>query len=435
MFDDLLKRLEDKKESIAVVGLGYVGLPLAVALAGKFLVKGYDNNSGRVERLREGHDETGEVESARLKSANLTFSDKPDVLSEARFIIVTVPTPVDSAKNPDLSPLRSASATIGANIKKGTIVVFESTVYPGVTEDVCAPIIAEKSGLKQSVDFKVGYSPERINPGDKEHTIDKVVKVVSGEDGPTLHTVAGVYNAVIAKIHKAASIKVAEAAKVIENIQRDINIALINELSMIFNLMDLRTRDVLAAAETKWNFHRFYPGLVGGHCIGVDPYYLTWRARELGYESEVILAGRRINEGMGKHVAQQAIKLLLKSGKTLQGAKAGVLGLTFKENVPDLRNSRVPDIINELKDFGVETFVHDPICDKGMAKKEYGVNLVGFDELKELDILVLAVAHEEYVKMGPAALRKSLKGGNGLVIDIKSMFTPGDFGGADYWSL
>ncbi|MBI4665141.1 MAG: nucleotide sugar dehydrogenase [Nitrospinae bacterium] len=437
MFTDLLSKIRNGQAPIAVIGLGYVGLPLAVAFAKKFRVIGFDNNPRRLERLMAGHDDTGEVESARLTSGNITFTGDPSKLKEARFIAVTVPTPVDGDKRPDLSPLISASASIGRHIAPGTVVVYESTVYPGVTEDVCVPVIEKESGLERGVDFKVGYSPERINPGDKEHTIERVTKVVSGEDATTLDIVAGVYGDVItAGVHKAQSVKVAEAAKVIENIQRDINIALANELSMIFNLMGIRTKDVLAAAGTKWNFIKYSPGLVGGHCIGVDPYYLTTKAEQLGYHPQMILSGRRINDGMGKYVAEQAVKRLIKSGKQILGAKVGILGLTFKENVPDLRNSRVPDIYREFVEFGLDVKVHDPVCDPKMAHEEYGIHLCGQEGLKGLDMVVLAVPHKEFLSAGPAWIKGMFSDGKGVMVDVKSVMEKCDFTpGADYWSL
>lgn len=340
------------KEKVAVIGLGYVGLPVALAFAAKFPnAIGFDINQSRVNALKQGIDKTGECSAEDLNRTTITWSSDVEDLRDATFFIVAVPTPIDKANRPDLTPVRLASHTVGKVIKPGAVVVYESTVYPGVTEEICGPIIAEESGLKQGIDFKLGYSPERINPGDKEHTLTKIVKVVSGEDAETLERVASAYNAVVdAGIHRAPSIKVAEAAKVIENTQRDLNIALMNELARIFELMGICTSDVLEAAGTKWNFLKFTPGLVGGHCIGVDPYYLTTKAEELGYRPEVILAGRRINDSMGKYIAEKMVKMLIKADFcSVKKAKVGILGLTFKENVPDLRNSRVPDIVNELK--------------------------------------------------------------------------------------
>ncbi|HAH86609.1 MAG TPA: nucleotide sugar dehydrogenase, partial [Armatimonadetes bacterium] len=388
------------KEKIAVIGLGYVGLPVALAFAGKFPgTVGFDINKSRVESLTKGIDKTGEASKEELVSSSIKFSSDPQDLRAVTFFVVAVPTPIDNAKHPDLRPVRSASETVGSVIQPGSVVVYESTVYPGVTEDICGPIIARTSGLRQGIDFKLGYSPERINPGDKAHTLSKIIKVVSGEDAQTLDRVAAAYGAIVdAGVHRAPSIKVAEAAKVIENTQRDLNIALMNELAKIFDLMGIRTKDVLDAAATKWNFLKFSPGLVGGHCIGVDPYYLTTKAEELGYNPEVILAGRKINDSMGKFIAQKMVKLLVQlDGGSIKKMKVGILGLTFKENVPDLRNSRVPDIIEELREYGIEPLVHDPQVDPAEAQKEYGITLSSMDEFKGLDGIVLAVPHKEYL--------------------------------------
>lgn len=437
MFAQLMTGLPEKKEIIAVVGLGYVGLPLAVRLATKFNVVGFDVNSAKVENLRRGVDETGEVSGDDLDKAGLDLTDDASRLSQSRFIIVCVPTPIDSARRPDLKPLLSASALIGKNIRPGTIVVYESTVYPGVTEDECVPVIERESGLKCGADFRVGYSPERINPGDREHTVEKIIKVVSGQDAQTLETVAGVYGAVIdAGVHRASSIKVAEAAKVIENSQRDLNIAFMNELAMIFHLMGIDTKSVLEAAGTKWNFLKFTPGLVGGHCIGVDPYYLTSKAEELGYLPQVILSGRRINDGMGKYIAEQTIKQMIKAGKSVLGARVCVLGMTFKENVPDIRNSRVPDIIKELLEYGVEIISHDPLANADEVREEYGIELSGDAELANMDCVILAVAHRQYLKLGTEYIRSILSGGAGIVVDVKSIYSQNDFGdGVTLWRL
>jgi len=437
MINGLLEKLRTKEATIAVVGLGYVGLPLAVAFAQKFSVIGFDINARRVDRLVEGIDETGEVEAGALNQSTLTLTAEKTALAKARFICVTVPTPVDKAKRPDLTPVLSASRSIGERLQPGTVIVYESTVYPGVTEERCVPVLEKASGLKCGVDFFVGYSPERINPGDKEHTIEKIVKVVSGQDAATLDLVAGVYGEIItAGIHRATSIKVAEAAKVIENIQRDINIALVNELSLIFNLMNIRTDDVLAASGTKWNFLPFRPGLVGGHCIGVDPYYLTAKAEELGYHPQMILSGRRINDGMGAYVAEQVVKRLIHMGKRVKGARAGVFGLTFKENVPDLRNSRVPDIIDELRDFGLEVRVADPVCDPDEAVREYGVELAPMASLTGLDVAIVAVAHDPFVAFGANGFGKTLADDGGLLVDLKSLFDPATLPASlPYWSL
>ncbi|HEX4422558.1 MAG TPA: nucleotide sugar dehydrogenase, partial [Kofleriaceae bacterium] len=387
-----MRHLEEEK--IAVIGLGYVGLPVAIAFGKKLPTIGFDIRQRRVDELKKGHDDTLEVSDDQLTSAKqLEMTADPAKLADCTFYIVAVPTPIDSNNRPDLGPMISASKTIGPHLKKGDVVVYESTVYPGVTEEICGPILDEKSGLKNGTDYFLGYSPERINPGDKEHTFDKILKVVSGQDPETLDRVARVYGSVVtAGVHKAASIKVAEAAKVIENTQRDLNIALMNELALIFDRMGIRTADVLEAAGTKWNFLKFSPGLVGGHCIGVDPYYLTTKAQELGYLPEVILAGRRINNNVGPFLAQKCVKMLTHSDVPLKKAKVGILGLTFKENVPDLRNSKIPDIIKELAEYGIETMVSDPLGDPHQAKEEYGIELAALDRLTGLDALILAVA-------------------------------------------
>ncbi len=410
-----------ESEKIAVIGLGYVGLPVAISFGKKLPTVGFDIRQKRVDELKQGRDETMEVTSDDLASAkHLDMTADPAKLAECTFYIVAVPTPIDSNNRPDLGPMISASKTIGPHLKKGDIVVYESTVYPGVTEEVCGPILDAQSGLKNGVDYFLGYSPERINPGDKEHTFEKIMKVVSGQTPEALERVASVYAAVvIAGVHKAPSIKVAEAAKVIENTQRDLNIALMNELALIFDRMGIRTADVLEAAGTKWNFLRFSPGLVGGHCIGVDPYYLTTKAQELGYLPEVILAGRRINNNVGPFIAQKTVKMLTTADVPLKKAKVGILGLTFKENVPDLRNSKIPDIIAELKTFGIEAIIHDPLGDKHEAYEEYKVELSALDKFQEMDALILAVAHDEYVKT-PANLFERVRDG-GVVIDVKSV--------------
>jgi len=424
-------------ERIAVIGLGYVGLPVAIALAKKFPeTVGFDVNPDRIRALREGVDATGEVEAEELAESTIRFTHDPEDLKSATFFVVAVPTPVDANRRPDLEPLRRASETVGAALRKGSVVVYESTVYPGVTEEVCGPILERASGLKRGVDFKLGYSPERINPGDREHTLERVTKVVSGEDEATLERVAAVYGAIVpAGVHRAPSIRAAEAAKVIENAQRDLNIAFMNELAMIFDRLGLRTKDVLDAARTKWNFLPFSPGLVGGHCIGVDPYYLTYKAEEVGYHPQVILAGRRINDGMGAYVAQRAVKLLASQGEFVKGARVGVLGLTFKENVPDLRNSRVVDILRELESFGIDALVHDPHADPAEARKEFGVELSELSAFRDLHALVLAVPHASYVEMGASALGAMLRGG-GIFMDVKSAFEPASIpSNLRYWSL
>ena len=425
-------------EKIAVVGLGYVGLPLALALAKKFPgTIGFDFNSDRVRSLLQGIDKAGEVSPESLITSKLSITDDARDIKEVTFFIVAVPTPIDRYHCPDLEPLISASRTVGKVLQTGAVVVYESTVYPGVTEEICGKILAEVSGLKQGKDFKLGYSPERINPGDKDRTLEKIVKVVSAEDSETLNRVANVYEAIIdAGIYRAPSIKVAEAAKVIENIQRDLNIALMNELALIFDRLGIRTQEVLEAANTKWNFLPFKPGLVGGHCIGVDPYYLATKATELGYHPEVILAGRRINDGMGKYLGQRLIQLLANHRDVpIKNTKVGILGITFKENVSDIRNSRVPDIVKELKQFGITPLVHDPLGDADLVKHEYGIKLCKWEELSDLDALVLAVTHRQYLEMTIPELLSRLQSG-GIFMDVKSAFNPDKITARFvYWSL
>lgn len=425
------------EEKIAVIGLGYVGLPLAIALARSFpQVLGFDIDARRIRELHSGVDRTHEVDNPAVQSSTMKFSANAEDLAGKTFYIVTVPTPVSENKQPDLSLLEKASRMIGKYIKPGAIVVYESTVFPGATEDVCGPAIAETSGLKQGVDFKLAYSPERINPSDKVHTLENITKVVSAEDPGSLERVVGVYGKIIkAGLHLAPSIKVAEAAKVIENVQRDLNIALMNELALIFDRMNIRTADVLAAAGTKWNFLPFVPGLVGGHCIGVDPYYLTAKAESLGYHPEVILAGRRINDNMGVYLAQRTVKKLIECNINVKHASVGILGLTFKENVPDLRNSRVPDIIKELKSFGIHPLVHDPLVTSEEAEAEYGLSLASWEQLTQLDAVILAVSHRAY-KERPATELFSLLHPGGVMIDVKTMFSPNDIpAGYAYWCL
>src|SRR6266550_1089494 len=393
--------MAQKKEiarKVALVGLGYVGLPIAVAFGRRGKVIGFDINKAKIEELQRGFDRTGEVSAGDLKATDVQYTSEPTDLKAADFIIVAVPTPINEALQPDLKALRMVSELIGKNMSPGTIVVFESTVYPGVTEDICLPILEKTSGLKAGIDFKVGYSPERINPGDKEHTLEKIVKVVSAQDADSLEVVASTYALVVkAGIHRASSIKVAEAAKVIENTQRDLNIALMNELALIFHKICIDTMEVLEAAGTKWNFLKFYPGLVGGHCIGVDPYYLTYKANALGYNPDVILAGRRINNNVGPFIAQKCVKMLTSLDVPLRKAKVGILGLTFKENVPDLRNSKIPDIVAELSQYGIEATVHDPLGNPHEAFEEYGIQIAPLDRLTGLDAVILAVAHKEYI--------------------------------------
>jgi UDP-N-acetyl-D-galactosamine dehydrogenase len=421
---------------IAVIGLGYVGLPVAVAFSEAFAgTIGYDINASRVAALRDGEDKTGEIAAERLKSSRLRVTSEPAELAACDTFIVCVPTPIHKDRRPDLRPLQSASETVGKVLKKGAVVVYESTVYPGVTEEFCGPILARASGLRQGVDFKLGYSPERINPGDKEHSFERIVKVVAGEDGPTTKRLAELYGTVVkAGIHQAPSIKVAEAAKVLENTQRDLNIALMNELAIICDLMGLRTRDVLDAAATKWNFLKFTPGLVGGHCIGVDPFYLTAKAEELGYHPEVILAGRRINDSMGAKVAHRLVRFLGERAQPLRDARVGILGLTFKENVPDIRNSRVPDIISELRRFGIVPIAHDPYADRHEVAKAYSFDMADFSHFADLDALILAVPHAVYLT-DVAALYASLRS-DGILMDLKSVLAPPDVpSGLRYWSL
>lgn len=417
-----LKAHEDK---IAVVGLGYVGLPLAVHLSRHFDVVGYDLKVDRVEQLKKGHDATLEVEDKDLASAKIAFTGNAEDLSRCRLIIVAVPTPIDEYNIPDLSPLRGAAVTAGRQLQSGACVVFESTVYPGATEEVCVPLLEQESGLNFGEDFSVGYSPERINPGDKVNTLDSIVKIASGSDAATTDMLAKVYGQVVtAGIHRASSIKVAEAAKVIENTQRDLNIALMNELSMIFDIMGINTLEVLAAAGTKWNFLPFRPGLVGGHCIGVDPYYLTFKAEALGYHPEMILAGRRINDGMGKYIAEKTVKLLIKQGKAVKGAKVAVLGITFKENVPDLRNTRVVDIVRELEDYGVKVLVHDPLADAREALQYYGLEIATLEALAGVDAVVVSVLHDAYLTLGLEGVAKLCTNGAPIVVDVKGAFDP-----------
>lgn len=410
---------------VAVVGLGYVGLPLAVEFGKKYRTLGYDLSEAKIASYRNHCDPTGEVSQESLKAATkLTVSTDPAVISEADIIVVAVPTPVDEAHIPDFSPLVGSSTTVGQHMKKGAIVVYESTVYPGATEEVCIPLLEQHSGMKWREDFHVGYSPERVNPGDKERTITKIVKVVSGDDDTTLKTVSDLYESVItAGVHRASSIKVAESAKVIENTQRDLNIALMNELAIIFDKIGIDTLEVLQAAGTKWNFLPFRPGLVGGHCIGVDPYYLTHKAEMLGYHPQVIIAGRRINDGMASYVAQQTVKQMINAGISIKGAKVIILGLTFKENCPDLRNSKVADLYRELEEYGCEITVHDPIASVTEAWDEYRIKLTDWNELPTGDALVAAVAHDQYLSMPIEAVVSKIKP-QGVFIDIKSSYLP-----------
>jgi UDP-N-acetyl-D-galactosamine dehydrogenase len=424
--------------SVAIVGLGYVGLPVAVAFGRERRTIGYDLSAKRIHNLKGFVDATGEVSTAELMAAkHLEATADPAELAKADFIIVAVPTPINSARQPDFSPLESASETVGRHMKAGATVIYESTVYPGATEEVCVPILEKFSGMRWRQDFHVGYSPERINPGDKQHTFTKILKVVSGDDEETLAKVADLYASVVkAGVYRASSIRVAEAAKVIENTQRDINIAFVNELAIIFEKLGLDTTEVLKAASTKWNFLPFRPGLVGGHCIGVDPYYLTHKAELLGYHPEVILAGRRINDGMGSHIARKTVQQMIHAGRNIKGARVNVLGLTFKEDVPDLRNSKVVDIIRELHEFGVETYVHDPAASKEDALHEYGIRLCDWEDLPAADATILAVAHKRFLDYSAADYVKKIVR-HGCFIDVKAVFDPAEFqrAGLRVWRL
>jgi len=423
---------------VAVVGLGYVGLPLAVEFGKKVRTIGFDLSAAKIENYKQFIDPTGEVSTEQLRSASqLEVTTDPAALAEADYVVVAVPTPVDIAHNPDFTPLIGASTTVGKNMKKGAIVVFESTVYPGATEEVCIPLLEKHSGLKWKDDFHVGFSPERINPGDKEHTLTTILKVVSGDDDESLEQIAQLYESVItAGVHRASSIKVAEAAKVIENTQRDLNIALMNELAIIFDKIGIDTLEVLKAAGTKWNFLPFRPGLVGGHCIGVDPYYLTHKAEMVGYHPQVILAGRRINDGMAKFVAEKTVKSMISSGFQVKGAKVNVIGLTFKENCPDLRNSKVADIVHELESYGVDVHVYDPLAESAEAEHEYGIKLESWDSLPKADALIAAVPHKEVLALSLNDFQSKLNDG-GCFIDVKSLFDEAALKEAGYcvWRL
>lgn len=420
------EQLLNKSEKLAVVGMGYVGFPLAVAFAERGVdVIGFDINSTKIEEYLKGNDPTHEVGNERLrKLTNIKFTSNEKDLREAKFIIVAVPTPVLKNKMPDLRPVEGASQVVGRNLTDGTIVVYESTVYPGVTEDICLPILEKESGKKCGIDFKIGYSPERINPGDKVHRVENIVKITSGMDKESAEVIAQVYELIIkAGVHRAANIKVAEAAKVIENSQRDINIAFVNELSLIFDKMGIDTLDVLEAAGTKWNFLHFRPGLVGGHCIGVDPYYLAMKAEEIGYRADVILAGRKTNDGMGKFIGEKTVKNMIVSDRTIKDSHVLVMGLTFKEDCPDLRNSKVEDIVNELKDYGVRVSVVDPVANSDEAIKEYGIKLEKLEDVKNVDAIVLAVSHKEYKNLDLKELKKLYKSDVKIpvLIDIKGI--------------
>ena len=428
----------EKKEKLSVIGLGYVGLPIAVAFSKKVEVIGFDVNSEKIALYESGIDPTNEVGDATIKASAVCFTSNEEKLKEARFHIVAVPTPVNSDHTPDLSPLIGASTVLGRNLKKGSVVVYESTVYPGVTEEVCVPVLEKESGLKCGTDFKIGYSPERINPGDKEHRLATITKIVSGMDACTLDIVAKMYELVVdAGVYRAESIKVAEAAKVIENSQRDINIAFMNELSIIFNRMGIDTKEVLEAASTKWNFLKFYPGLVGGHCIGVDPYYLTYKAEELGYHSQIILSGRRINDDMGRYVAENCVKKLISANKQIKEAKVAILGFTFKENCPDTRNTKVIDIVRELEEYGIVPIISDPEADAKEAKKLYGVEFTEINKVRDVDALIVAVPHKCFTDLTEDTIGKMYAKGQKVLVDVKGIFSRKDFEarGYRYWRL
>ena len=435
----LYEKIKANEESISLVGLGYVGMPIAVEFAKRGIkVVGFDLNKQKIETYKKGIDPTNEVGDDVIKASTVEFTSNPEDLKKAKFHIVAVPTPVNDDHTPDLTPVEGASAILGKNLTKGSVVVFESTVYPGVTEDICVPILERESGLKCGVDFKIGYSPERINPGDKVHRLSTITKIVSGMDEETLDTVAKVYEIVVdAGVHRAECIKVAEAAKVIENSQRDINIAFMNELSIIFNKMGIDTQAVLKAAGTKWNFLKFYPGLVGGHCIGVDPYYLTYKAEELGYHSQIILSGRRINDDMGKYVAENAVKNLIMADKAVKNAKIAILGFTFKENCPDTRNTKIIDIVNELREYGIEPVIADPVADAAEAKRLYGIEFASIEDIKDMDSVILAVAHEEFSGFTTETMGKFFGEGKKVLLDIKGLLNRKEFenAGYNYWRL
>ena len=434
---DLYSRLVAGEEKLALIGLGYVGMPIAVEFAKHVKVIGFNHNERRIRQYKSGIDPTHEVGDEAIRQTTVDFTSDEKRLSEAKFLIVAVPTPIKEDKTPDLEPVENASRIVGRNLTRGSVVVYESTVYPGVTEEICIPIIEKESGLKCGVDWKIGYSPERINPGDKQHRLTTIKKIVSGMDAETLDCVAKVYELVVeAGVHRASSIKVAEAAKVIENSQRDINIAFMNELSIIFHKMGVDTKEVLAAAATKWNFLPFAPGLVGGHCIGVDPFYLTYKADMLGYHSQVILAGRRINDGMGKFVAESCVKNLIAADKPVKGARVAILGFTFKENCPDTRNTRVIDIVKELGEYGIHPVIADPVADAEEAARIYGLRFDSVDEIKGMDAVILAVAHDEFKDFTPENMAPLFRGEK-LLLDVKGLLDKNAFeaAGYRYWRL
>lgn len=438
MYTELYEKLVSHEEKLSLVGLGYVGMPIAVAFAKKINVVGFDLNAAKIELYKNGIDPTREVGDDAIKLTKVEFTADETKLREAKFHIVAVPTPVNDDHTPDLTPVEGASEILGRNLTRGSIVVFESTVYPGVTEEVCVPILERESGLKCGVDFKIGYSPERINPGDKVHRLETIKKIVSGMDEETLEVVAKVYELVVeAGVHRAETIKVAEAAKVIENSQRDINIAFMNELSIIFNKMGIDTQSVLKAAGTKWNFMNFYPGLVGGHCIGVDPYYLTYKAEMMGYHSQIILSGRRINDDMGKYVAENIVKNLIAADKAVRHARVAILGFTFKENCPDTRNTKIIDIVRELREYGIEPMIADPTADATEAKKLYDVEFTDMGTMKNMDAVVLAVAHNEFKEMTMADMDAMFGEGKKVLLDIKGLLNRKEYedAGYSYWRL
>ena len=438
MFSNLYQELLEGKTALSLVGLGYVGMPIAVAFAKKVKVVGYDINNQKIGLYRKGIDPTKEVGNDAIKNSTVLFTSNEEDLKKARFHIVAVPTPVNEDHTPDLIPVKEASKVVGRNLQKGSIVVFESTVYPGVTEEICVPLIEKESGLKCGVDFKIGYSPERINPGDKVHRLETITKIVSGMDEETLDIIAKVYCLVVeAGVYKAESIKVAETAKVIENSQRDINIAFMNELSIIFNKMGIDTKAVLEAAGTKWNFLKFYPGLVGGHCIDVDPYYLTYKAEMMGYHSQVILAGRRINDDMGKYVAENIVKSLIAADKTVRHAKVVIMGFTFKENCPDTRNTKVIQIIKELREYAIEPLIVDPQADADEAKRLYGVDFVDVQQVADMDAVVIAVAHDEFKELSRDTIDGLYREGRRILFDLKGIFDRREYekAGYLYWRL
>lgn len=435
---NLYDRLINKKEKISLLGLGYVGMPIAVAFAKKLDVIGFDLNKKKIDLYKSGIDPTKEVGDDIIKQTTVDFTTDEKELQKAKFHIVAVPTPVNDDHTPDLSPVKGASTILGRNLSKDSVVVYESTVYPGVTENICVPILEKESGLKCGVDFKVGYSPERINPGDKTHRLENITKIVSGMDEETLGIVAKVYELVVdAGVHRAESIKVAEAAKVIENSQRDINIAFMNELSIIFNKMGIDTKSVLKAAGTKWNFLKFYPGLVGGHCIGVDPYYLTYRAEELGYHSQIILSGRRINDGMGKYVAENCVKNLIAADKHIKGAKVAILGFTFKEDCPDTRNTKVIDIVRELCEYGINPVIADPQADAEEAKRLHGIEFTDMSEIKDMDAVILAVVHSNFSDIKKTDMDGLFCEGTKVLLDLKGVLNRQEYesAGYNYWRL